>query len=181
MTHKQANKNIRAEIGTQPDVNKMSEKDKIRAATGKQPVLDPSYYLTLPEYKDKTLFYCSDEHGEVDRMLQLGAKPVPRRSKSTEIFKGINDEVSNEWEFKVVDKDKAGNPIRNYLLFMDKDEYHKYRIQPNIDKNETIMQSMRVGKLNSQERVMPGVTGLRTYAPKTTEGGENGLEITHDA
>ncbi|GAG23058.1 unnamed protein product [marine sediment metagenome] len=179
---KQQNKNIRAEVGTQPDVNKMSESDKVRAATGKQPVLDPSYYLTLPEYKDKTLFYCSDENGEVDRMLSLGARPVPRRSKSAEVFKGINDSVSNEWEFKVVDKDKAGNPIRNYLLFMDAAEYHKYRIQPNIDKNKTIMDSMGIGVLNNEGTVMPGVKGLRTYGGNVGNG-ETGLrtEVTHEA
>jgi len=178
---KKQNKDIRPEIGAQDDVNKMSEKDKIRAATGKQPVLDPSYYLTLPEYKDKTLFYCSDEHGEVDRMLSLGAQPVPRRSKSAKIFKGINDQVTGEWESKVVDKDKAGNPIRNYLLFMDKDDYHKYRIQPNVDKNEAILQSMKIGVANTEASVMPGVKGLKTYAPLTTAGGDKGLEITHDA
>lgn len=177
---KQENKNIRPEIGTQSDVNKMSETDKIRALTGKQKVLDPSHYQAMPEYKDKTLFYCSDENGEVDRMLSAGAKPVPRRSKSTQVYKGINDQVSNDYEFKVVDKDKAGNPIRNYLLFMNKDEYYRCRIKPNEDRNEAIMKTMKMGQLNSSEKVMPGVTGLRTYAPKTTEGGDNGLEITHE-
>jgi hypothetical protein len=177
---KQENKNLRPEIGAQAEVNKMSETDKIRALTGKQKVLDPSHYQAMPEYKDKTLFYCSDENGEVDRMLSAGAQPVPRKSKSATAYKGINDQVSSEWEFKVVDKDKAGNPIRNYLLFMDKDDYYNYRIKPNDDRNAAIMQTMKMGQLNSNEAVMPGVKGLKTYAPNTTAGGDRGLEVTHD-
>jgi len=177
---KEEGKDIRPEIGTQPDVNKMSEQDKVRAATGKQPVLDASHYQRLPEYKDKTLFWCSDENGEVDRWFSLGAQPVKRRSKSQIIYPGINDQGgTSEYEYKVVDKDKSGNPIKNYLLFMDKDEYHKYRIQPNIDKNETILRSMRAGQLNNDgAAVMPGVKGLKTYAPNAGSG--QGLELTHD-
>lgn len=180
---KNENKDIRNPIGEETDSNKMSEDDKIRAATGKQRRLDCSHYQRMPEYQERQLFYAHDEHGELDTWLGLGAEPVARRSKSTKIWPGINDQGGTEWEYTVVDTDKSGNPIKAYLLHMDKDDYKKYKIQPKIDRNAEIEKRLNIGVANVEGNEMPGqhVKGLKTYAPQVG-GGKVGLrtEITHD-
>ena len=50
-------KNVRAPIGEESDVNKLSHEDKVRMATGKQLRLDASFYERLPEYQGKQLFW----------------------------------------------------------------------------------------------------------------------------
>lgn len=178
--NKNANKNLRAPIGEE-STYKMTDAEKIRAATGKQRRLDASHYERMPEYQGMQLFYCSDEHGEVDTWLGLGARPVPRRSKSREVFAGINDKGSSEWEYTVVDKDKSGNEIRNYLLFIPAELYQKYKLDPQRQRNNEIKARLQSGIINDESPPMPGVTGLKTYAPEVGAH-QRGLqtETTHD-
>lgn len=175
---KNANKDIRNEIGA--DVQyKMTDAEKIRAATGKRRKMDASHYLRMEEYKNKQLFWCP--HDEADYMIAAGAVPVRRRSVATEIYKGINDSSTSEYESRVVDTDKDGNKVMNFLLCMDKDEYDRIRLAPQRARNEDIQRRLKYGMVNSDESVMPSVRGLQTYAPDVGNM-EKGLrtELTHE-
>ncbi len=152
--------------------------DKVRPVLGKSKRLDASFYQGLPEYADKTLFWCNELDGEMERWFEVGAEPVPKRTRATKTFKGINDNTSNEWEFKTVGSDEGGNPIRCYLLVMDAEEYHSVKIAPLIQRQKEISDAMGIGKADEQARVMPNVKGLRTYAPNLPDGG-TGLSVSH--
>lgn len=178
---KEGNKNIRAPIGEEADINKLSQEDKIRMATGRQKRLDSSFYERLPEYKDKQLFWENDVNGAVEKWLHLGAELVRRRSKSLKQFKGFTDNLSSEWECVPVGSDDTGRPIMCYLMFMDKDEYHALRIAPKESRNEELLDALGMGKAQVEEKVMPHVHGIKTYAPNNPVGTGRGFEQTHDA
>ena len=175
-------KNIRAPIGQEENINKMSQKDRVRMAMGKQATLDLSFYNSLPEYQGKTLFWENDQNGQVEKWLQLGAELVKRRSSAQKEFKGVTDKSLSEWESRPVGPDGSGGKLVAYALSLDSDDYHALRIAPKEARQEEIMEALGAGKANLTEKVMPGVTGLKTYAPNLPTGGK-GLEIiekTHD-
>lgn len=170
---KNANKNIRQPINEQTTVNKMTDAEKVRVATGKQSRLDASQYERMPEYADMRFFWCSTEDADVDKWLGLGAQPVPKQSKSTKVYKGLNDNTASEWEVVPgVGVDHAGNSVSNYLLMLPKDDYYKLRIQPKLDRNKAILEALGRGKITEESKAMPQVTGLKTYAPTLPEGGQ---------
>ncbi len=173
-------KNTRAPIGEETTVNKLSQSEKVRMATGKQLRLDASFYQRLPEYKDKTLFWENDEDGAVERWLHLGAELVPRKSKSLKHFKGFTDRTESEWECVPVGSKTGGQPLLCYLLFMPEKDYHSLRIEPKEVRNKEILDAMGIGKAPEESRTMPTVTGIKTYAPNLPTGGK-GFEQTHDA
>lgn len=173
---KNANKNTRAPIGEQSSVNKMTDAEKTRVATGQQVRLDVEHYLRMPEYQDKVLFWASTDKGDVDRWLSLGAQPVPRRTKAAKVYKGINDRCDSEYEMVPSVSVIEGVAIDNYLLFMTKEDYQKFRVDPNMNRNAEIRRAMGIGKADEDARVMPSVRGLKTYAPHVSS--ENtGLEV----
>jgi hypothetical protein len=98
------------------------------------------------------------------------------------VFKGINDRSTDQYEIahsvSVVD----GIPEDNFLMFMPKDLYDETFISPLRARNEEISQAMGIGKPDAESVTMPGVTGLKTYAPNVGNG-ETGLstrQLTHD-
>ena len=152
--------------------------NKTRPDMGKRKRLDATFYQALPEYADKTLFFINDQDGDIERWFEVGAEPVPKRTRSTQTFKGINDNVSNEWEYKTVGTDDGGNPVRCYLLCMDSEEYHEVKIAPLLKRQREIESAMGMGKVDESAKVMPNVKGLRTYSPNLPDGG-SGLSINH--
>lgn len=170
---KNTNKSIRQPINEQESVNKMTDAEKVRVATGKQARLDVDHYLRDPQYAGMTFFLCSTEDGDVDRWLGLGARPIPRKSKATQVYKGLNDNIASEWAvFPGVGVDHAGNSVANYLLMLPEDEYHKLRVQPKLDRNKAILDALGQGKITEESKAMPQVTGLKTYAPTLPDGGK---------
>jgi hypothetical protein len=172
---KSENKNIRAAIGEETTVNKMSMPDKVRLATGRQARLDASFYQKLPQYQDMQLFWKSDKDGEVERWLHLGAELVPRLNKSLKNFKGFTDKEQGEWECVPV-----GGGELNYLLFMPYEDYQALVVKPKEDRNQEILDAMGIGKADDGARNMPEVKGIKTYAPNLITGGK-GFEQVHDA
>ena len=177
---KEQDKNIRAPIGEESDVNKLSQGDKIRMATGKQLNLDASFYERLPEYQGMQLFYENDENGAVERWLHLGASLVKRQSKSLKEFKGFTDRASSEWECTPVGSDNTGKPLLCYLLFMPADEYQALRIAPKEARNAEVLEALGMGKSQADGQVMSNVKGIKTYAPNNPVGTGKGFEQTHD-
>ncbi len=178
---KNQDKNIREPVGEEADINKLSQSEKIRMATGKQLRLDASFYSRLPEYKDMTLFWEEDLNGAVERWLHIGAQLVPRKSKSLQSFKGFTDRPESEWECVPVGSDHAGRTLMNFLLFMPAEEYHALRVAPKEARNQEILDALGAGKSQNEDRVMPGVSGIRTYAPNNPTGTGQGFEQTHEA
>jgi hypothetical protein len=181
---KNQGKNARAPIGDQSDANKMTDAEKARVAIGHQKRLDADHYLRMPEYKDKQLFWALS-NGEADKWLSLGAQPVPRRSKSAKIYKGINDRLDSEYEMVPSVSVVEGVPIDAFLLVMDNEDYKKYRIDPKEARNTEIRNAMGIGKADEEARVMPNVKGLKSYAPnvsatKTGLDVVRGGELQHD-
>lgn len=177
---KNQDKNIRAPIGEETTVNKLSHEEKVRMASGKQLRLDASFYQRLPEYKEMTLFWENDEDGQVEKWLHLGASLVQRQSKSLKTFKGFTDRAESEWECVPVGSKTGGQPLLCYLLSMPDDEYHALRIAPKETRNKEILTALGIGKVQDDAKVMPKVTGIKTYAPNLPTGGK-GFEQTHDA
>lgn len=178
---KNANKDVRAPVGIEQDVNKLSQSEKVRLATGKQARLDASFYNRLPEYQGKTLFWENDQDGTVEKWLSLGAELVLRRSASGKIYKGFNDNRGvSEWECRPVGSDGRGGTLMAYLLVMTDEDYHALRIAPHDQRNQDVLDALGLGKANVDERVMPQVKGLKTYAPNLPTGGR-GFEQEHDA
>ncbi len=177
---KGAEKNIRAPIGEEPDINKLSQADKVRMATGKQLNLDASFYERLPEYQGMQLFYENDENGAVEKWLHLGAELVPRRNKSLKEFKGFTDQATSEWECTPVGSNASGNPMLCYLLFMPAEEYQALRVAPKEQRNEEILDALGMGKSQADGQVMSNVKGIKTYAPHNPVGKGKGFEQTHD-
>lgn len=180
MNLKGAEKNIRAPIGEEPDVNKLSQAEKVRMATGKQLNLDASFYERLPEYQGMQLFYENDENGAVEKWLHLGAELVPRRNKSLKEFKGFTDQATSEWECTPVGTDNTGKPMLCYLLFMPAEEYQALRVAPKEQRNEEILEALGMGKSQADGSVMSNVKGIKTYAPNNPVGKGQGFEQTHD-
>jgi len=175
-TQKDGDKNIRAPIGEEKSVNKLSQTEKIRLAMGKQTRLDASFYERLPEYQDMQLFWENDTDGAVEKWLELGAQPVPRKSRSVKSYEGITDSSVSQWEVRQV-----GAGVKCYLMFMPADEYQALRIDPKEARNAELTQAMGIGKVSEDARVMPGVKGIKTYAPNLPTGGGRGFEQIHDA
>lgn len=178
---KGADKNIRAPIGEEPNINKLSQADKVRMATGKQLNLDASFYERLPEYQDMQLFYENNENGAVEKWLHLGAGLVPRRNKSLKEYKGFTDQATSEWECTPVGSDASGNPLLCYLLFMPAEEYKALRIDPKEKRNAEILDVLGMGKSQADGAVMSNVKGIKTYAPNNPVGDGKGFEQTHEA
>jgi len=176
---KNANKNIRAPLGNESTVSKMSDSEKVRLAQGKQARLDASFYEGLSEYEGKQLFWENDMDGQVERWLHLGAELVPRRTKSLKTFKGFTDKATSEWECVPGGGDGNGGQMLVYLLFMDAKEYQKLRIDPNKKRNKEILDVLHQGRSQAEGTVMPNIKGLKTYAPELPTGG-SGFEQTHD-
>lgn len=166
----------RAPIGEQSSVNKMTDAERSRVAIGNSLRLDVAHYLRMPEYQDKTLFWASTDKGDVDKWISLGAQPVPRKSRAAKIYKGINDRGNSEYEMVPAVAVIEGVPIDNYLLFMTKEDYIKYRIDPKEQRNREIREAMGIGMADSEARTMPNVKGLKTYAPHVSAE-HKGLEV----
>lgn len=176
---KNANKDIRQPVGMEESVHKMSESERIRLATGKQARLDASFYASMPEYRDKQLFWENDIDGQVEKWLHLGAELVPRRNKSLKHFEGFTDKSDSQWECVPTGADGNGGQMMTYLLFMDKDEYQRLRIDPKNARNKEITNQLGIGVSQADGPVMPNVKGLKTYAPNLPTGGR-GFEQEHD-
>lgn len=171
-------------IGNESSVNKMDDAEKTRMAIGPQLRIDTHHYEMMPEYKDMQLFGALSD-GDVDRWLALGAKPVPRVSKASTIYKGINDRLQTEYQVYPAVSVVEGRPIDMFLLFMPREDYQKFKINPLNKRNEEIRAAMGIGKVDPEARVMSNVTGLKTYAPNVGDGKkgldvERGGELTHD-
>ena len=175
------NKNIRAPIGEESSVNKLSQDAKIRMAMGRQMRLDSSFYEQLPEYLDMQLFRENDTDGAVEKWLHLGAELVPRKSKSLKHFKGFGDQSQSEWECTPVGTDDTGRTILCYLLFMPKEDYQALRIDPKKQRNGEILEALGMGRSQAEGAVMSNVKGIRTYAPNNPVGTGKGFEQTHEA
>jgi len=168
-------KTTRAPIGEQSEINKMTDKEKARVAIGHTKRLDADHYLRMPEYQDKVLFWALS-NGEADKWLSLGAQPVPRKTKAGKVYKGINDRINSEWEIVPSVSVIEGTPIDAFLLFMTKEDYEMYRVNPVRNRNEEIREAMGIGVVDDDARVMPSVKGLKSYAPHVSN--ENrGLEV----
>tara|TARA_R110000868_G_scaffold142824_4_gene360354 strand:- start:587 stop:1138 length:552 start_codon:yes stop_codon:yes gene_type:complete len=177
-------KQQRAPISTQTSVNKMTDTEQVRTAIGAQKRIDYEHYLRMPEYKDKQLFL-AHSNGDVDRWLALGAQPVPRVSKSTTIYKGINDRMDTEYQVypsvSVID----GLPIDAFLLFMEVDEYHRLKVAPLQNRQQELDKAMGIGKASDSVADMGHVKGLKTYAPNVASDTvglqiRRGGELQHD-
>jgi len=174
----------RAPIGNQTTVNKMTDAEKTRMAIGPQLRIDTSHYEQMEDYRGMQLFGALSD-GDVDRWLALGAKPVPRVSKAGKIYKGINDRLDTEYQIYPAVSVVDGRPVDMFLLYMPKEDYDKYKLEPLRKRNEEIKQAMGIGRIDEDSRVMSNVKGLKTYAPNVG-GGETGLstvrsgELTHD-
>ena len=176
---KNQDKNIRPPIGEESAINKMSQSDKVRMATGKQMRLDATFYEQLPEYREMQLFWENDMDGAVERWLHLGAELVPRRNKSLKYFKGFTDRAESEWECVPVGSNDSGQPILCYLLFMLASDYQTLRIAPKEERNKEILKALGMGK-SQTDAVMSNVEGIQTYAPNNPVGARQGFEQTHD-
>ena len=179
MRGKEQEKDIRAPIGRETTVNKLSQAEKVRLATGKQLRLDASFYERLPEYAEMQLFWENDEDGAVEKWLHLGAELVPRRNKSLKHFKGFTDRAESEWECVPVGQKSTGQPLLSYLLFMPREDYNLLKIQPKMQRNQEILDALGMGK-SQADTVMPDVKGIKTYAPNNPVGTGKGFEQTHD-
>ena len=173
---KNANKDLRAPIGQETQTNKMDDAEKARIAIGHSLRLDASHYLRMPEYQEMELFWALSQNGEVDKWLSLGAQPVPRRTKAGKVYKGINDRCESEYEVVPAVSVVEGVAVDAFLLFMTKEDYKKFRIDPKEARNAEIREAMGIGKADSDAKVMPTVKGLKTYAPNVSEN-STGLEV----
>ncbi len=177
-------KETRSTIGNQSSVNKMDDAEKTRMAIGPQLRIDTHHYEVMSEYKDMQLFGALSD-GDVDRWLALGAKPVPRVSKSSVIYKGINDRLDTEYQVYPAVSVVEGRPIDMFLLYMPREDYQKFKINPLNKRNEEIRSAMGIGRVDEESRVMSNVKGLKTYAPNVGDGDtglsiKRGSELTHD-
>jgi len=139
-----------------------TESSKIRAATGRNLRMDASYYLGLPEYKDMTLFWKHDNDGSIDVALDLGAQLVPKRKSRVPQYKGVNDRGTSEYECKPGVYMDQGYPVTAYLMAMPKEEYHKYYIQPNRDRNAELQEALTRGQVDAKAKAVG--SALETYA-----------------
>lgn len=177
---KSNDKNTRAKVGEEESVHKMVKVDQHRAATGPRLRMDISHYLAMPEYKEMRLFWATSRNGDVESWIAAGAQPVPKRGKAAKTYAGINDRQEDQYEIahsvSVVD----GVPEDNFLMFLPEEIYHDLRVAPHQTRNMEINATMGIGKADSEAVTMPGVKGLKTYAPNVGNG-ERGLSTRHDA
>lgn len=171
-------KNIRAPIGQEVTIGRLSKDDKVRMAQGRQTSLDASFYERLPEYQDRQLFWENNINGAVEMWLQLGAELVQRQSKALKHYKGFTDRAASEWECVPVGSDDSGKTMMCYLLSLSKQEYYDLRIAPNRARNREITQALKRGK--TQEQVMKEIQGIQTYAPVNPDGKSQGFDQTHE-
>jgi len=167
---KNDNKDIRSPIGQEADEHKFSDAEKMRIATGRQGVLSADYYIHLPEYKDMAWRWVHYSTGDVDRALDLGMLMTHKRKDRIAAPKGLHGENTSEWERKAVGS-VDGKPEYAYLMHMPKDEYQKYFLQPNIDRNAEIDRAMGLGEISAEDKAVGG--GLKTYAGKIGEESHN--------
>ena len=183
---KSKDKGTRAPVGEEESVHKFTDADKHRMATGVRRRMDIDHYLRMPEYKDSQLFWATSRNGDVESKIALGAQPVPKIGAAGKVFKGINDRSTDQYEIAHgVSVGKDGVSEDNYLMFMPKEAYEATFIKPLQNRNDEIRKAMGIGKPDADAVTMPGVTGLKTYAPNVGNG-ETGLstiqagEMIHD-
>lgn len=159
----------RAPIGNQVETNKMTDSQKIRSDEGHQLRLGGGViqrYLDDPENDGYQLFWATTSKGDVDHWLSKGAEPVRRKARAGKIYKGINDRQDTEYEMVPHVSIEDGHPVDNYLLKMPVEEYQKHRIDPKEKRNHEVRAAMGIAKVEGDAKVLPNVTGLKTYAPK---------------
>lgn len=157
----------RAPIGNQVETNKMTDSQKIRAAEGKQMRLGGysiQRYLDDPDNDGYQLFW--EDTDSVEKWTDLGAEPVRRKAASSKIYKGVNDRNISEYVIEPNVSVIDGRPIDNYLLKLPVELYQKYKKDPKDRRNEEVRRSMGIAKVEGDAKVLPNVTGLKTYAPK---------------
>lgn len=179
---KSKDKGTRAPVGEEESVHKFSKADKHRMATGVRRRMDISHYELMPEYREMTLFWATSKNGDQHAKIALGAIPVPKAGMSGKVYKGVNDRSEDQYE-TVYGVDNEGGE-NNYLMYMPKDDYFDLFIAPNRKRNQEVRLAMGIGRADAESVTMPGVTGLKTYAPNVGNG-ETGLstmqggELTH--
>jgi len=170
---KQTNKDVRAPIAHQEDVNKVSDDEKHRIAYGRVSVLDASYYQRLPEYQGHTLRWFSDRDGTLERAMDLGMQLVPARTDRVR-SKALHGDDTCEWERKAVGSEE-GHTVYNYLCHMPTDEYEKYFLGPQRKRQQDIDDAMKMGRVSSDspDAKLPGGGEIGTYAARADSAGFN--------
>lgn len=174
MGEKEADKNVRQPIGEQDDVNKISDDEKMCMATGRQGILDFSYYTKLPQYEKMAWRLVSDADGDLDKCLDLGMKLTELRKNRTARQQVEKDDRVSEWVRKAVGA-IGGVTEFLYLCHMPEDEYHTYFIQPNRDRQALINNAIGMGKTDAVTEGIAQIKGgdIPTYAAKIEEGSYN--------
>lgn len=167
---KHGNKFIRPPITDNPK----EQGKQVRQQFGKQLKLDASIYQRA--HPDKKLMWISDYGTDVQWWLDHGAEPVPRNSVERKTYAGLNDKQTSEWVSEVGGKDSNGNVYRLYLLMIDPDTYDDFKTGPEAQRQEEIMEAMRLGSNQSDiAKHLPGGGGIETYAPNLPTGDGRGF------
>jgi hypothetical protein len=177
-------RNSREVVGEKESIHKMDGASKHRPPTGTQARMNVDRYLAMPEYQDKVLFWATSRDGDVEYKISQGAQPVPKVGVASKIYKGINDRVTDQYEIQHSVSVIDGIPEDNYLLFMTPEDYDRVMLEPDRVRNGEIRKAMGIGRPTADSVTMPGVSGLKTYAPNVG-GGLFGLsvsrgDLTHD-
>jgi hypothetical protein len=165
---KNGNKQMKAPVGEQEDVNKLSDDEKMRMATGRQGVLDAGHYMRMPEYRGMKWAWFHRNDGSLDRALDLGMNLTPVRTDRVQ-RKGLGGEMS-EWACKAVGSIEGKTELA-YLCHMPADEYKKYFVDPGRARQSEIDTAMGLGVVSDSAKDAGG--GLQTYAGKISEGDHN--------
>ncbi len=142
-----------------------------RAPIGQPRNLDADPYLQA--YPDKKLMWVNQIGGDVDRWLNAGAEPVPRRTASR-TFEGLTDQQESKWVRAVGGDDGTGNSFWVYLLMIDPAIYDHVALAPERARQKAIHDAMYAGRDQSDTK-----SGLQSYAPNLPTG-DRGMNVAQE-
>lgn len=153
-------------IQRQPITSRPRNQGKnIRPNLNRNMKLDSEHYEAL--YPDKKFMKINDLDNEVQWWLDRGAVPVQRMTDQRKVYKGLNDKGESEYVNWHGGETQSGAPYKVWLLMMEPEDYHKYKIGPQEQRQAEIQKAMRIGKKTAE-----GESNDLTYAPNLLSGGK---------
>ena len=146
-----------------------------RRAMGHAYRLDASKYLE--EYPHAKLLWVNDIDGDVQRWIDVGAEPVPVKTKSQRHFEGITEQHETKWVRVVGGTHSNGQPFWVYLLMISPELYEEVKVQPELERQRMIHEAIYGGRDQSGGDDSPRGPKLPTYAPIVGDD-ERGMQQT---
>ncbi len=115
----------------------------------------------------------NDLDGDVQRWLDAGAEPVPSKIEGRKTYAGLNDKAESQWVRFVAGQSAGGDAYYAYCLMMEKDLYDDYKLAPQRQRQNDIMESMLRG-VGDKTVSLGGGESVGSYAPNLPTGSGQG-------